>query len=186
MSSRAVPTRAWHATGSEEGEGRGASVLAGVRGSGGIQPTALPHCPPPTLHPVRSPLAESQWRLSAWLCQLSSHSLDSTIGALCARCSCWHKSMSTKEKRIVNVTCCGCYRSSQAPFSFVMNLMVPGPRNLALVITWAAEQDPHPLQVEPSTPSMGADGGMSNADSDSEIGSSPFDILLARWANIYM
>ena len=76
-------------------------------------------------------------------------------------------------------------RNSKAPFNFVLNLMVPGAQKLALVITWAAEQNPSlsHQNSNSSAPSLQRDHSSvsSHADSDSEAGSGPFDILLARY-----
>lgn len=82
------------------------------------------------------------------------------------------------------IPCLVC-RNSKAPFNFVLNLMVPGAQKLALVITWAAEQNPSLSHQNSSSsaPSLQRDHSSvsSHADSDSEAGSGPFDILLARY-----
>ena len=71
-------------------------------------------------------------------------------------------------------------RHSKAPFNFLLNLMVPGPQSLALVITWAAEQAPMLSSRGSGGASERASSVASQADSDSDAGSAPFDILLAR------
>ena len=66
-------------------------------------------------------------------------------------------------------------RDSKAPFTFVLNLMVPGPRNVALVVSWAAE-DPAQGCDRPALHDADESGG----DTDSDSGASPFDTCLAR------
>ena len=87
-------------------------------------------------------------------------------------------------ERPSDIDICIMCRNSKAPFNFVLNLMVPGPQKLALVITWAAEQNPSLSHQNSgsSAPSLQRDHSSvsSHADSDSEAGSGPFDILLAR------
>jgi len=73
-------------------------------------------------------------------------------------------------------------RNSKAPFNFILNLMVPGPQKLALVVTWAAEQAP-PVShaTSPDSPLQHEGSSLtSHGDSDSESGSAPFDVLFAR------
>lgn len=79
----------------------------------------------------------------------------------------------------------GYRRKAKTPFSLVMNLMVPGPQQLALAVTWAAEQAPQAAPASES--SMRRDSTSSAAsprgDSESEAGGAPFDLLLARFAS---
>jgi hypothetical protein len=74
-------------------------------------------------------------------------------------------------------------RDSQAPFTFVVQLMVPGPPYLSLTMAWAADYDPCAM-----TPSHthhlhghGSPRPSGHEDSDSELKSSPFDLCLARF-----
>lgn len=77
-------------------------------------------------------------------------------------------------------------RNSKAPFTFVVQLMVPGPPFLSLVMAWAADYDPSkPAHMD--TPMHQAEGQAAfspraDPDSDSELTQSPFDLCLARWA----
>ena len=81
------------------------------------------------------------------------------------------------------------YRNSKAPFNFVVNLMIPGPQKLALVITWAAEQAPTTGSSHHSSPEghtgphfrRQLSSASSQAETDSEAGGSPFDTILARY-----
>ena len=68
-------------------------------------------------------------------------------------------------------------RNSKAPFTFVLQLMVPGPPYLSLTMAWAAEYDPSAALGDAGTPKSpeGPDG-----ESDSELSQSPFDLCLAR------
>ncbi|KAL0043136.1 hypothetical protein WJX79_010214 [Trebouxia sp. C0005] len=75
-------------------------------------------------------------------------------------------------------------RDSKAPFTFVVQLMVPGPPFLSLTMAWAADYDPSkPTSSE--TPQSQTDGSPTfsgnDADSDSELVKSPFDLCLARF-----
>lgn len=77
----------------------------------------------------------------------------------------------------------GC-RDSKAPFTFVVQLMVPGPPFLSLTMAWAADYDPSkrgptdsPHSPDASRPSFTGN----DADSDSELFKSPFDLCLARF-----
>lgn len=74
-------------------------------------------------------------------------------------------------------------RDSKAPFTFVVQLMVPGPPFLSLTMAWAADYDPskRPATDSPHSP----DGSRSSFaahdyDSDSELIKSSFDLCLAR------
>lgn len=77
-----------------------------------------------------------------------------------------------------------CCRNSKAPFTFVVQLMVPGPPFLSLVMAWAADYDPSkPGNMD--TPLHQAEGSPAfshrlDPDSDSELTQSPFDLCLAR------
>ena len=68
-------------------------------------------------------------------------------------------------------------RKSQAPFTFALQLMVPGPPHRALVIAWAADSDPSAL-AEAAPPR--AEDSCADDDSDSEL--APFELALARCA----
>ncbi|KAL3141693.1 hypothetical protein ABBQ32_004380 [Trebouxia sp. C0010 RCD-2024] len=75
-------------------------------------------------------------------------------------------------------------RDSKAPFTFVVQLMVPGPPFLSLTMAWAADYDPskRPATDSPHSP----DGSRSSFaahdyDSDSELIKSSFDLCLARF-----
>eukprot|EP00891_Asterochloris_glomerata_P006240 jgi/Astpho2/6240/fgenesh1_pg.00088_%23_51_t len=69
-------------------------------------------------------------------------------------------------------------KNSKAPFTFVLQLMVPGPPYLSLTMAWAAEYDPSAALNDAGTPKSpeGPDG-----ESDSELTQSPFDLCLARF-----
>lgn len=69
-------------------------------------------------------------------------------------------------------------RKSKAPFTFALQLMVPGPPYRALVIAWAADSDPSAL-AEAALPRAG-DASCADDDSDSEL--APFELVLARCA----
>ena len=69
-------------------------------------------------------------------------------------------------------------RKSKAPFTFALQLMVPGPPHRALVIAWAADSDPSAL-AEAALPHPG-DASCADDDSDSEL--APFELALARCA----
>ena len=76
-------------------------------------------------------------------------------------------------------------RESTAPFTFILQLMVPGPPHLALVIAWAADFNPS-LGGEPldGTSENGtARSDMGDIDSEDDLGGSPFDLCLARCAH---
>lgn len=66
--------------------------------------------------------------------------------------------------------------------------MVPGPPFLSLVMAWAADYDPSkPANMD--TPLHQAEGGpafspRADPDSDSELTQSPFDLCLARYAQL--
>ncbi|KAK9836134.1 hypothetical protein WJX81_004188 [Elliptochloris bilobata] len=66
---------------------------------------------------------------------------------------------------------------SGAAFTFVLQLMVPGPPHRALVIAWAADSDPSTI-AEAAAPDHG-DASCAEDDSDSEL--APFDLALARF-----
>ena len=66
--------------------------------------------------------------------------------------------------------------------------MVPGPPFLSLTMAWAADYDPSkPMSSE--TPQSQTDGSptfsANDADSDSELVKSPFDLCLARWVVLH-
>lgn len=71
-------------------------------------------------------------------------------------------------------------RKSKAPFTFALQLMVPGPPYRALVIAWAADSDPSAL-AEAALPRAG-DASCADDDSDSEL--APFELALARCAQL--
>ncbi|DBA89089.1 hypothetical protein WJX77_009682 [Trebouxia sp. C0004] len=75
-------------------------------------------------------------------------------------------------------------RDSKAPFTFVVQLMVPGPPFLSLTMAWAADYDPS-KPMSSDTPQSQTDGSPvfsgNDADSDSELVKSPFDLCLARF-----
>ena len=71
-------------------------------------------------------------------------------------------------------------RKSKAPFTFALQLMVPGPPYRALVIAWAADLDPSAL-AEAAAPRAG-DASCADDDSDSEL--APFELALARCAQL--
>ena len=77
----------------------------------------------------------------------------------------------------------GC-RESKAPFTFVVQLMVPGPPFLSLTMAWAADYDPsaRPPSETPHSPEGHASFAGIDGDSDSELVKSPFDLCLARSA----
>ena len=75
---------------------------------------------------------------------------------------------------------CGC-TDSKAPFTFVVQLMVPGPPFLSLTMAWAADYDPAKRTTEtPHTPEGHTPFAGNDGDSDSELVKSPFDLCLAR------
>ena len=67
-------------------------------------------------------------------------------------------------------------RKADAAFTFVLQLMVPGPPHRALVIAWAADNDP---TVNANAMALHS-GGASCAEDDSDSDLSPFDLALAR------
>ena len=67
-------------------------------------------------------------------------------------------------------------RKADAAFTFVLQLMVPGPPHRALVIAWAADSDP---TVNANAVALHS-GGASCAEDDSDSDLSPFDLALAR------
>lgn len=67
-------------------------------------------------------------------------------------------------------------RKADAAFTFVLQLMVPGPPHRALVIAWAADNDP---TVNANAVALHS-GGASCAEDDSDSDLSPFDLALAR------
>ena len=75
-----------------------------------------------------------------------------------------------------------CCRDSKAPFTFVVQLMVPGPPFLSLTMAWAADYDPSkPLTSEtPQSPDGSPSFAGNDGESDSELVKSPFDLCLAR------
>ena len=71
-------------------------------------------------------------------------------------------------------------RKSKAPFTFALQLMVPGPPYRALVIAWAADSDPSALAE--AAPPRAWDASCADDDSDSEL--APFELALARCAQL--
>lgn len=71
-------------------------------------------------------------------------------------------------------------RKSKAPFTFALQLMVPGPPHRALVIAWAADLGPSTL-AEAALPRAG-DASCADDDSDGEL--APFELALARCAQL--
>lgn len=90
----------------------------------------------------------------------------------------WH----TLVRFIAPIAC----RNSKAPFTFVVQLMVPGPPFLSLVMAWAADYDPSkPANMDTpihQTEAHPAFSPRADPDSDSELTQSPFDLCLARYA----
>ncbi len=92
----------------------------------------------------------------------------------------WVSTIGYKPRLTLNPVAC---RDSKAPFTFVVQLMVPGPPFLSLTMAWAADYDPSkPMSSE--TPQSQTDGSPTfsgnDGDSDSELVKSPFDLCLAR------
>ncbi|KAK9823769.1 hypothetical protein WJX72_005371 [[Myrmecia] bisecta] len=71
-------------------------------------------------------------------------------------------------------------RNSKAPFTFVVQLMVPGPPYLSLTMAWAADHDPC-MSGKPQTPNTAGSVNSTEVDSDDELGRAPFDLCLARF-----
>ena len=73
-------------------------------------------------------------------------------------------------------------RASTAPFTFIVNILIPGPPHLSLIMSWAAEYNPDAT----SGGGNGAAGVPSSPsavdDSDGELDdlSAPVDIAMAR------
>ena len=102
------------------------------------------------------------------------------VASKAAAPSAWVSTIEYKPRLTLKPVAC---RDSKAPFTFVVQLMVPGPPFLSLTMAWAADYDPSkPMSSE--TPQSQTDGSPTfsgnDGDSDSELVKSPFDLCLAR------
>jgi hypothetical protein len=70
-------------------------------------------------------------------------------------------------------------RLNGAPFTFVVNLLVPGPPNRCLVMSYAADYDPMQLESPSNAGVASTSGSTLGEESDTEM-QSPFDLAFAR------
>lgn len=69
-------------------------------------------------------------------------------------------------------------RASTAPFTFIVNILIPGPPHLGLIMSWAAEYNPDAGHGagQPSSPSA-----VDDSEGELDDLSAPVDIAMARY-----